>query len=96
MITIVTGHIIGVLLPVFIFKNIGIIGSTSGEKSMTFLLLIGLILFIEYQLFRSVKHGVIYFKGQVDDFDESRFKSCQFSYAILGGFTVVILLQNLL
>lgn len=93
---IIIGHIIGILLPLFIFRNIDIIGSDSGEKSITYLLLLCLILFLEYQIFRSINSGVIYFRGQVDEINESKFKSCQFSYSILGGSTAIVLLQNLL
>ena len=94
MITIIVGHIVGIILPLFIFTNIDILGSTAGEKSLTYLLLLSLIIFIEYQLFRSVNEGSIYFRGQVDE-NESKFKSCQLSYSILGGATVIVLLQNL-
>ena len=95
MITIITGHIIGTLLPIFIFKNINVIDSDAGGKSITYLLLFGMILFLEYQLFRSIKFGTIYFRGQVDESNESRFKSCQFSYSVLGGFAIIIMLQNI-
>ena len=96
MITIIIGHIVGALLPLFFFKNIDIVGSADSGKMLTYLLLFGLIVFLEYQLFRSVKFGVIYFRGQVDEFNESKFKSCQFSYSILCGFVAVMLLQNIL
>jgi len=96
MLTIIIGHIIGISLPLFIFCNINIIGSDSEEKAVTFLLLFALALFLEYQLFRSIKLGTIYFRGQVDEFNESRFKACQFSYSILGGSIFIILMQNIL
>ncbi len=96
MLTIIIGHIIGISLPLFIFRNISIIGSDSGEKAVTSLFLFALALFLEYQLFRSIKMGTIYFRGQVDELNESRFKSCQFSYSILSGAIFVILLQNIL
>ena len=95
MIAIIIGHIIGILLPLFIFKNISILGTASGDKSLTYLLLLALLLFLEYQLFRSVKYGVIYFRGQVDEVNDSRFISCQFTYSVLCGFATVIMLQNI-
>ncbi len=95
MIRMIIGHIFGVFIPLFIMRNIGIISTESHGKAPVYLMLVALLGFLEYQLFRSIKIGSIYFRGQVDETDESRFNSCQFFYSILSGFIAVVLLQNI-
>ncbi len=95
MFSILLGHIIGILLPIFILRNIPVVATQSGGKAMTYLGIVGLILFLEYQLFRSVRYGEIYFRGTVDEYDGSQFHSCRFGYALLAGFFAAILLQNI-
>ena len=96
MFSIVAGHIAGLLLPLLFFKNIKVIAHHSVGKAVTYILITGLIFFLEYQLHRSIKHGTIYFRGQVSAADGSKFTSCQFSYALLAGFLLAVTLQNFL
>lgn len=95
MLTIIVGHLLGVIMPLFIFKNIKITASGFGGEAIVYLALIVLLLFVEYQLVRSIKYGRVYFRGHIDESEGFNFKSCQFAYAVQGGFFIAILLQGL-
>ncbi|MBO1530281.1 hypothetical protein J3492_03510 [Psychrobacter sp. F1192] len=95
MLTIIVGHLLGAVVPLFIFKNIKITPSDFGGEAIVYLALIVLLLFVEYQLVRSIKYGRVYFRGHIDESEGLSFKSCQFAYAVQGGFFIAILLQGL-
>lgn len=94
MLFIITGHLLGIIIPVFIFKDIKLIPTEFAGTAPVYLGLLVLWLFVEYQLYRSRKYGVIYFRGTIDESDEVKFNSCQFAYAVQGGAFMMVLLQN--
>ena len=94
MLMLITGHILGMFLPLFVFKNIQVEASSFGENILVYLMILALLGFMEYQLFRSIKYGMIYFRGTVNEFEKS-FKMTQFAYGVQGGFLLMVLLQHL-
>ncbi len=92
---IISGHVLGISIPVFIMKNITMDAAGPAELVMIFIALAGLILFAEYQLVQSLKTGRIYFRGTIDRKDGASFTSCQVSYSILAGFFMAVFFQNL-
>jgi len=96
MITIITGHFVGFLVAIFFFNGVEIVPTASGSSFPVYFALLALLLFVEYQVFRSLKWGKVYFRGSIDESDGSRFTQCQLAYSALGGFCSVIFLQNLL
>lgn len=96
MIYIILGHLCGFVLPLLIDKNIPIQGTGTPERLAVYAAILGLISFIEYQLFRSVKYGSLYWRGTVHQSDGSKFISCQIGYSFLAGFVFTILIQNIL
>ncbi|MGB5446977.1 MAG: hypothetical protein WBM99_15895 [Psychromonas sp.] len=96
MLTIIAGHIFGGIFPLFIVKNIKFVSVESGGLLLTYFAVLGLLLFAEYQLFRSIKYGKLYFRVSINESAGGIFKSCQFSYAVLSGYIIVTSLQNII
>jgi hypothetical protein len=61
-------------------------GDSLLEKVIIYSLALGLICFLEYQLFNSKKNGEIYFRGVVRSSDGSKFTSARLAYSFLSGF----------
>ena len=96
MFTIVTGHILGGIFPLLIVKNIKFMAVEPVGLLLTYFGVLGLLLFAEYQLVRSIKYGKLYFRVSIKESDGCIFKSCQFSYAVLSGYIIVTFLQNII
>lgn len=94
MVTIVGSHILGAVISILFLKNVGISASSTGEKQLIIFLMFLLVAFIEYQLYRSVSAGKLYWRGTVTEKDGSRFFSCQAGYGFLAGVFIILMILN--
>ena len=79
-------RIVGLCFPIFINMQIEFDGDSLLEKVTIFLLTLGLLFFLEYQLFNSKKNGTIYFRGRVSAADGGNFSLIRLSYSFFSGF----------
>lgn len=89
MITIITGHVVGLVLS---FISSMFFNQVSGSKGAgTVLAVILLFALLELMVFSSIKSGRIYFRGFIYENEQpGKFKMQQFLYSLVAGFIVVI------
>lgn len=96
MIFIITGHIIGLLIPTFLGREIGIVADSDGGTVLVFILLTALLLFLLYQMYRSITAGEMYNRGIIyKDKQPKLFIWNQFSFAALSGLILRVIVTNL-
>ncbi len=96
MFTIVIGHFLGMIVTMLFLRNVAIISTGPESQFLTYLGLVCLLIFIEYQLVNSLKRGHIYFRGSIDKSDGAKFTQCQLAYSFQAGLFIMIILRNLL
>lgn len=96
MLIILCGHLLGLLVTLTVFKNTVIEEESSAGFALTYLALFGIFLFVEYQLIRSIQSHSIYFRGNIEKSEGSKFTRCQFAYAVQGGFCVTFFVKSIL
>ena len=85
-------RVVGFFLPLIFDMQVVLDADSMVEKAFILLMTLGLVIFLEYQLFNSRKNGEIYFRGIISSSDSFSFNSAQISYAVMSGFIVSYIL----
>ena len=81
-------RLIGFCFPFVSNMKIALNGDSLAEQACILLLILGIVIFLEYQLFNSCKKGEIYFRGTIYSNEGFKFYSAQLSYSFISGFII--------